>query len=90
MAIYSLAAIGGTGIGPVAAGWVEMNTRLQWTWIQWIHMMFVIVLGFLWPQTDQPFQHHWVCIDLSYHFHEGDAVDNHFNSASKKNTQSDR
>src|SRR5258707_11537833 len=42
MSIYSLAAVGGTGLGPVAAGWVEMNPRLQWRWIQWIHMMFVV------------------------------------------------
>jgi MFS family permease len=43
MSIYSLAAVGGTGLGPVAAGWVEMNHRLQWRWIQWIHMMFVVL-----------------------------------------------
>ena len=43
MSVYSLAAVGGTGLGPVAAGWVEMNHRLQWRWIQWIHMMFVIL-----------------------------------------------
>jgi len=42
MSIYSLAAVGGTGLGPVAAGWVEMNPHLQWRWIQWIHMMFVV------------------------------------------------
>lgn len=41
MSIYSLAALGGTGLGPVVAGWVEMNPRLQWRWIQWIHMMHV-------------------------------------------------
>jgi MFS family permease len=41
MSIYSLAAIGGTGLGPVVAGWVELNPRLQWRWIQWIHMMSV-------------------------------------------------
>lgn len=41
MSIYSLAALGGTGLGPVVAGWVEMNPHLQWRWIQWIHMMYV-------------------------------------------------
>lgn len=41
MSIYSLAAIGGTGLGPIVAGWVEMNPRLQWRWIQWIHMTCV-------------------------------------------------
>lgn len=41
MAIYSLAAVGATGFGPTAAGFVEMNPHLQWRWIQWIHMMLV-------------------------------------------------
>ncbi|KAL4252903.1 MFS transporter superfamily protein [Abortiporus biennis] len=39
MAIFSISAIGGTGLGPVAAGWVEMNPHLQWRWIQWIHLI---------------------------------------------------
>lgn len=39
MAIFSIAAIAGTGVGNVAAGWVEQNPRLQWRWIQWIHLM---------------------------------------------------
>jgi MFS family permease len=42
MAIFSVAAMGGTGLGPVAAGWVEMNPKLEWRWIQWIQMMCVI------------------------------------------------
>lgn len=41
MSIFALTAIGGTGIGPVYAGWMEMNSRLEWKWIQWIQMMFV-------------------------------------------------
>lgn len=40
MSIFSVAALGGTGLGPVIAGWVEMNPRLEWRWIQWIQMMF--------------------------------------------------
>ncbi|KAF8166561.1 MFS polyamine transporter [Mycena galopus ATCC 62051] len=39
MAIFSLAALGGSGLGPLAAGWIEMNNRLQWRWIQWIQMI---------------------------------------------------
>ncbi|KAJ7623750.1 MFS polyamine transporter [Roridomyces roridus] len=39
MALFSVAAIGGTGIGPVVAGWIEMNPKLEWRWIQWIQMM---------------------------------------------------
>ena len=46
MAIFSLAAIGGTGLGPIISGWIEMN--LGWRWIQWIQMMygFITVLNF--------------------------------------------
>lgn len=40
MSIFSLAAIGGTGLGAVMAGWVEMNPHLGWRWIQWIQMMY--------------------------------------------------
>ncbi|EDR05708.1 MFS polyamine transporter [Laccaria bicolor S238N-H82] len=43
MAIFSAAAVGGTGLGPVFAGWIEMNPRLGWKWIQWIQM---IICGF--------------------------------------------
>ncbi|KAE9388526.1 MFS polyamine transporter [Gymnopus androsaceus JB14] len=43
MSFFAVAAIGGTGFGPVYAGWVEMNPRLEWRWIQWIQM---IITGF--------------------------------------------
>ncbi|KAJ3477006.1 hypothetical protein NLI96_g10762 [Meripilus lineatus] len=39
MAMFSIAAIASTGIGPVVAGWIEMNPRLEWRWIQWIHLI---------------------------------------------------
>lgn len=42
MSLFSLLAIGGTGLGPVYSGWIEMNPRLEWRWIQWIAMMQVI------------------------------------------------
>ena len=42
MSIFALMAIGGTGFGPIYAGWVEINPKLEWKWIQWIHMMQVI------------------------------------------------
>ncbi|KAJ4470182.1 MFS polyamine transporter [Lentinula aciculospora] len=42
MSLFAVAAVGGTGFGPIYAGWVEMNPRLQWQWIQWIQMMQVI------------------------------------------------
>ena len=41
MSIFSAAALGGTGLGPVVAGWVELNPKLGWRWIQWIQMMRV-------------------------------------------------
>jgi multidrug resistance protein len=36
MAIIGLAAIAGSGIGPFVAGWIVMNHRLDWRWIQWV------------------------------------------------------
>ncbi|KIL65660.1 hypothetical protein M378DRAFT_192380 [Amanita muscaria Koide BX008] len=46
MAVFSLAAVGGTGFGPLIGGWIEMNPTLQWRWIQWIQMIgqFVFLL----------------------------------------------
>ena len=43
MALFSVTSIGATGLGPVAAGWVEMNPSLGWRWIQWISMMYVVL-----------------------------------------------
>lgn len=42
MALYTLFAFMGNGVGAIVAGWVEENQRLQWRWIQWIHLMFVL------------------------------------------------
>jgi len=39
MSIFAVVAVGGTGFGPVYAGWIEMNPNLEWRWIQWIQMM---------------------------------------------------
>lgn len=41
MTAFAFAAIASTGIGPTAAGWIEMNPHLEWRWIQWIHLMYV-------------------------------------------------
>ncbi|KAJ7936309.1 major facilitator superfamily domain-containing protein, partial [Mycena leptocephala] len=41
VAIFSAAAVGGLALGPLAAGWVEMNPKMEWRWIQWIQMMCV-------------------------------------------------
>ncbi|TCD62574.1 hypothetical protein EIP91_006724 [Steccherinum ochraceum] len=45
MAVFAVAAIGGTGLGPVAAGWIEMNPRLEWRWIQWISLILTGAIG---------------------------------------------
>ncbi|RDB16005.1 Efflux pump atB [Hypsizygus marmoreus] len=39
MSIFAVCALGGTGLGPIYAGWIEMNPRLEWRWIQWIQMI---------------------------------------------------
>ncbi|TCD59920.1 hypothetical protein EIP91_011190 [Steccherinum ochraceum] len=39
MSLFSICAVGATGLGPVFAGYVEMNPHLEWRWIQWIHLM---------------------------------------------------
>ncbi|KAF9443237.1 MFS polyamine transporter [Macrolepiota fuliginosa MF-IS2] len=49
MALFALVAVFSMGTGPAAAGWIEMNPRLQWKWIQWAQMtwsgayIFVII-----------------------------------------------
>ncbi|KAI0039492.1 MFS general substrate transporter, partial [Auriscalpium vulgare] len=39
MSIFAVAAVGSTGLGPVAAGWIQANPHLQWRWIQWLHVI---------------------------------------------------
>ena len=41
MALFTLIALGATGIGPAYAGWIEMNPKLEWKWVEWVHMMQV-------------------------------------------------
>lgn len=41
MSLFALAAIFNMGTGPVMAGWMEMNPKLQWKWIQWVQMTYV-------------------------------------------------
>ena len=43
MSILSLMTLGGLGLGPVYACWIEINPKLEWKWIQWIQMMQVIL-----------------------------------------------
>ncbi|KAJ7089879.1 MFS polyamine transporter [Mycena belliarum] len=49
MAIFSLAALGGTGLGPVIAGWIEKNPKLEWRWIQWVQMIICGAYSLLVP-----------------------------------------
>lgn len=41
MSIFSIVALAGNGFGPLIAGWIELNPRLGWRWIQWIQLMLV-------------------------------------------------
>lgn len=43
MATFSYAAFAGIALGPIVGGWIEMNPRLQWRWIQWIQLMYVFL-----------------------------------------------
>jgi hypothetical protein len=49
MALYSLSAVASVGISATAAGWIEANPHMQWRWIQWIHVMWVLKLYFSFP-----------------------------------------
>lgn len=44
MGWFSIFAFVGSGLGPVMFGYVEMDTRLQWRWINWIQMMMSAVI----------------------------------------------
>ncbi|GAA5861875.1 hypothetical protein JCM5353_007126, partial [Sporobolomyces roseus] len=37
MAIFSISAFGGTGLGPAVSGYIEL--KMGWRWIQWVQMM---------------------------------------------------
>lgn len=41
MSLFAIMALTGPGIGCVASGWIEQDPRLEWRWIQWIHVMYV-------------------------------------------------
>lgn len=41
MSTYSLLAFAGNGFGALVGGWTEANPKLEWRWIQWIHLVFV-------------------------------------------------
>ena len=43
MAVFSLMAIGGTGLGPVVSGWIELRTNVGYKWIAWVPFMCVVL-----------------------------------------------
>ncbi|KAF9005034.1 MFS polyamine transporter [Cyathus striatus] len=55
MAWFSVAAIGGNGLGPFVAGWIENNPKLGWRWIQWTQMMicgaYLVLVPFILTET---------------------------------------
>ncbi|TFY54075.1 hypothetical protein EVJ58_g9074, partial [Rhodofomes roseus] len=55
MASFAAAAIGATGVGSLISGWIEMNSHLEWRWIQWIHAIvagiFVICVPVFMTET---------------------------------------
>ena len=59
MAIFTLTALGGIGVGPIIGGWIEMNPHLGWRWIQWIQMMYVLTAPThnAWPTMGQVLHH---------------------------------
>ncbi|KAK7461799.1 hypothetical protein VKT23_008231 [Stygiomarasmius scandens] len=49
MSIFAFAALGGTGFGPLIGGWIEINPRLGWKWIEWIEMIICAIYPILVP-----------------------------------------
>lgn len=45
MSSFAVAAIGATGVGCLAAGWIEQNPHMEWRWIQWIHAMYALLVS---------------------------------------------
>ncbi|KAH8832878.1 MFS polyamine transporter [Flagelloscypha sp. PMI_526] len=43
MTIFSVACFVGTSIGPAVGGYLEMDQRFGWKWIQWVQMMIAAV-----------------------------------------------
>ncbi|KAJ8689728.1 hypothetical protein PTI98_012601 [Pleurotus ostreatus] len=51
MATFSYAAFAGIALGPIVGGWIEMNPRLQWRWIQWVQLIINAVYIILYSVT---------------------------------------
>lgn len=73
MAIFGIAALGGSGLGPAFAGWIEMNPHLEWRWIQWILAMLVEPSLAICSWISQPLQNYWHLPPRRAPIHEGNA-----------------
>ncbi|KAJ3518374.1 hypothetical protein NMY22_g13711 [Coprinellus aureogranulatus] len=55
MALQSILAFGGNGLGTVVAGWIEANPKLQWKWIQWLSLIlagcYTMIFAFTMSET---------------------------------------
>ncbi|KAF6753121.1 MFS polyamine transporter [Ephemerocybe angulata] len=51
MSLFTLVAVGANGFGPVFSGWIELNQKLEWKWIQWVQLMIcgavLVVIPFM-------------------------------------------
>ncbi|KAJ3525742.1 hypothetical protein NMY22_g10449 [Coprinellus aureogranulatus] len=58
MALYSVLAFIGNGLGTLVAGWIEANEKLQWKWIQWISLIlagcYLVIFAFTMSETRAP------------------------------------
>ncbi|RPD64468.1 MFS general substrate transporter [Lentinus tigrinus ALCF2SS1-7] len=41
MSVFATMALSGSGVGCVAAGWIEQTPHMEWRWIQWIHVIWI-------------------------------------------------
>jgi len=42
LAVFSLISFINVGVGPIMAGWIETNPKLEWKWIEWVQMTYVV------------------------------------------------
>ena len=44
MSLFVVTAFAGNGIGAFGGGWIELQPKLHWRWIQWFHLMQISLL----------------------------------------------
>ena len=89
MSIFSLCIMASTGLGSFMGGFIEQYPSLQWRWIQWISLMYV--LCFVWDDTAarRAFQPCWCSISCNPYLHERNKIDCITNENSQENAQRD-